>query len=509
MRRLRHGAARVADRFGVSEDGVVGLEAPVPDAPPPEPPRYAGFEWRERFAKSGDRPRVAVLLLVDGATPPHVLTWTGDQLRTQYYPDWSLLIAETAPLDAALESAAAALVTSLARKGNTVERVRAAEVDLARHRTLVSADYVLTLPAGSLLRPDALAELCWAAERENAELLYADETHVDETNVPLPVRPKPDFSAELLLASPYVGSTLLFSSKSLELARERVSSWPPSALIYDAALRATEGGAKVVRVPRVLSQRWTPQRAAESDAVRQEQRASRAHLEVVRDALWRRGADAEVERGPRPGIARVRWPEPDGDVAVIVIGGAGGAVERATQSIEKTVGRRGRVVVRVAEPRRARDARVRLKAASNGARWVVLADPRLEAFHGEWLAALLEQAGRPGVAAVSPKLLHPNGAAAWSGAGSAGFVEHAVHDVTELCAACFVAPRELVAGLEVPVDLGERAGFFAEESVRWRKAGSRLLYTPHSVLYVHGANGELEAVVPRLPREDKAYRRVL
>jgi glycosyltransferase involved in cell wall biosynthesis len=508
LRRLRNGAEGAAERLGFSELQVSPLEAPVPEAKPIDPPRLAPFEWRARFAALEKRPSVSLLVLVDRDTPAHVVRWTCDQVRTQYIDGWNAVLAHSGPLSAEVEAELSAQAQALQRSGQRVERVDLRSTDLAKHHLLVKAQWVLLLASGSLLRPDALAEFCWAAREKRADIVYAHERHVDETNVVMPPQPKPGWCPELFLARPYLGRTVLIRSSRLELSRERAAEWPPEALIYDALLRATDRACRVQRIPHVLAHLWTPQASPEAEIVRREQRIAVAQREAVCDALWRRGSNADVERGARPGSLRIRWPIPDDPVTVIVLGsGLPSVVERCRASIERH-SKLATAKVVVAKAGRAGNARIGCLIGSG--RFAVIVDPHLEAFHSDWLGALIEQAARSRVGAVSPKLLAPNGATAWQpGHGDApSWAADAVQETTELSPLCIAGPRGRFEDLEVPFDETKRGSWLASVVADWKRSGHRTLYTPFSFVYAHPHNGAVHLEVVRSqPSADKAMRK--
>ena len=494
LRRLRHRAERVAERWGVSDAPITELDAPTSDLPPAEAPRFAAFQWRERFESLASPPRISVLLLVGAETEPHVLDWTAEQLKNQYVADFEVLIAETSAPTEPMRWAISAVRDKLAAAGHAVEQCRANHGDPSRHRSLLTADAVLLLPAGTLLRPDAIAELGWALHEENADIVYADDQDVDETAIPMPARRKPDFSPELLLARAYFGPALLVRSALFELPEEHLG-WPSAALAYDVALRASERASRIVHVPQVLSQTWTPQHSDEAHEVLRAQLVAKRQLEALREALWRRGLDADAVRGPRPGLMRVRFQAQSGRIVVLVPGGTEHSGARGVAALEKTLAGCDVEIVVVETARGERD--VALDPLIGDAAVIVVVDPRVEVFHSEWLGALAEQAARDGVAGVSPKLLRPNGTTAWSGASetsaSAPWIGDAVHEVSTLHPACFAARRSSLRGARLPFDLAERSTWLASLTAGRREAGERVLFTPFSFAYLHGES-DLDAL---------------
>lgn len=457
---------KLKNRVGATSVRVLPSPAVDHETPPLASPRRAAFQWRELLAGVRDLPTLAVLVLVRPDTPPHVLRWTLEQLSLQYFDEFSVVVAETGNTPPALAEALQQATQTLKR----VDAVHVRDVDVSHHHSLATSDYVVALAAGTLLRPDTLAELVWTAHEAAPDVIYGDEQEIDETNVPTPEVRKPDWSRDLLLSRAFMGPVVCCRSAFFELDPDHVARWQSEAIVHETFLKATERTNDVFHLPLVLALSWRSQHDTEAVRIERARQVGQQTLEATRDTLWRVGANARAERGLRPGLIRVRHCAPSGRAAIVMLGPPS---ERCLSSLRRTCA----------------DVEIAKRIDATDARWLVLVDSSTEAFQPGWLEALLEELGRDGVAAVSPKLLHPNGATAWAGdAGETPWLGNVAHEVPLPSAFCVALPRSLLSGRNVPREPAARAQWLARRAIRWYEKGQRALYTPFSALFVHAAH---------------------
>ena len=490
-RKLRHGTERIASRLGLLASADLPLEPAAPEAPPLEAPRLAAFQWRERLASLKSMPKVAVLLLLEPTAEPHVLDWTLTQFELQYFQSFRLVIAT-------LGEPPRPLAETLARWGerhdpDRVEVVRLGPTALAEHYTVSGADYVLLLAAGTLLRPDAIAELVTHADSSNAEIVFGLERVIDARGVPLEARPKQEFSPELLLAHSSLGPAVLYASRVFSFAATPPSECPADALLYDAALRSTERATRIVHLPHVLCQVWQSPHP-ESELLAAAHRTRAAELGAVREALLRRGLDATAEPGPVAGTFRVRAAPPKGDVLVVVPESRSKLRNaRALASLRR--GALGAHVQIVGVPGH-EDFDVSSSGGSH--RFIVFVDPGVEALHADWLDGLLSELALPHTATVSPKLVRRDGTTLWDGRPDDKNTEW--WDIAQPTSAphalVFATTVELLRQSRLPLDVRARTERLKTLAAGWRRAGLTLRYTPHSTFAVQPENGEAELRAP-------------
>ncbi|MEQ8454718.1 MAG: glycosyltransferase [Sandaracinaceae bacterium] len=495
-RRAKHRVQRVLDKAGLP-GGVEVIELTTPQAAPAEAPRLGALQWRERLSRLDDVPAVAVVLLVDAHDNPDVLDWTVEQVARQYYDAWDLVIgvqSSTPALHARLDAIQARLADRA-----PMEVVDCATNNPFEHHAVNRADFVALLGVGDLLRPDALAEMVTHARDRGADVVYADEQDVDETNAPRPVDRKPDWSPELLLSRPFLGGCAIFRRAGVDIAHERARAWPAAPLSYHLALSATEG-ATTSHLDRVLCQRYRPLRGGSAGRIEAERRVGELCALALNDAIWRRRLDATVEPGRTAGTFRVRHRLPPATDVTLVIPAVGPAerLARCLRAIEaRTEHDAVELVVAVDPdapplprgdwlvarlPRRisigAQIDAVLRERKSTFVAWVL---PEAEVVRAGWLDELVRQAGRDGAGAAAPKLLEPSGRLAWPRRTAR---EH-VHEVSQLPFQCALMSRERyleAGGLGAGVDLKAAVDALAD---RLDEAGYTLLYTPYASLYLH------------------------
>jgi glycosyltransferase involved in cell wall biosynthesis len=498
VRRARHGVQRALDRAGLP-GGVEVIELSSPQAESAEAPRLGALQWRKKLAELSDAPEVAVVVIVRADDAPDVMEWTLEQIARQYYDHWHLLVAVQGSTHAIRERLHAAL-ERMRERGFEATELDATFAQPFAHRAAHASDYVVLLGVGDLLRPDAIAELVTAARDNDADVVYADEQDVDETNAPRPVDRKPDFSPDLLLAKPFLGRCVLYRAGAAELDADHAASWPADALAYELALRATEVAETIVHLDRVLSQRYRSLRAGGASALARERQVAERSLDALRDALWRRSAEAHAERGARAGTFRVRYTLPSPADVTLVVPAAGPAerLERCLRALEAhtshaevdlviAVGRdapplpRGEWVLSRAPHATSHAGTIHAafkKHVSSFVAWVL---PEVEVVKDGWLDELVRQAGRQDVGAAAPKLLEPSGRRAWPRSK----VEDLVTEVSGLPFQCVVMRRDrylAAGGLDPELDL---KGAVDQLGERLASTGQTLVYTPYSALYIH------------------------
>lgn len=475
VRKLKHGAERFADRLGLAE-GMHAQTTPLgPDAPALEAPRLARFQWRQRLERAAPLPRVAIALLVDRSTEPHVLDWTLAQFELQYFENWELVVGVVEDLG---DVGSRVLDQAIQRVGQRrVDLVRIDGSDLDQHRALRAADYVLFLTGGCLLRPDALAELVTLARERSADVVYGKERYVDASGVPLPAKEKPEFASDLLICRPFLGPAVLYSSRAFAIDTSRAARTGLEALGYDVALRSTERAERIAYLPHVVCQVWQSP-ANELERVEASRRARAAELEAAEAALLRRGLRARLEHAATPGTFRLRYPVPEGTVQVVVPESTPArGVERALASLRRHT-KRSNVTIGVLP------AEAPLPRAAD---YLVIVDRSVEALHDGWLECLLEELAFPGAVAVSPKLVSPRGGSVYTGGTAAAHeldLADASRETTSLHPACVALSTRELEG-ELPRDLRARSGALAEATERWQKLGRSVRYTPHTAFCIH------------------------
>jgi GT2 family glycosyltransferase len=303
---------------------------------------------------------------------------------------------------------------------------------------------------------------------------------------------------------------------------------------YDLLLRLIEKTDRIQHIPRVLYH-WRKSPASTAMGGDVKPWALEAGRRALEEFSSRNGLDAQVSKGPGPGMYRVRRRVRDNPLVSIVIPTTGtprahgsDLVAQCLRSLHKTSwqnfdvivsadrgnlteaargalqGLRHRVIVY--EPRSPFNFSHKVNAAvrETTGTHVVLFNDDLEVIEPDWLTAMLEHSQDPAVGAVGAKLLYPDGRLQHVGmlVGVCGIAAHAFHRqpaaspgyfgsaiVTRNCsavtAACLMTRREVfdeIGGLEehLPVDFND-----VDFCLRVRRAGHRVVFTPYARLYHH------------------------
>jgi GT2 family glycosyltransferase len=530
---------RDADGFGAllrwaAEQAVEGADRPSHD----RVPRWgqnatedgsAYDEWwaRHRRERDGDSapPIVGarfsvVVWLAD--TSVDELRSCVESIRRQTASDWeAVLVGPVRGNDQTTRDELAAVVRSDPRF--RVVGVEPDEVPGAGPRggMAFSGDYVAFVDASDLLEPDALARV-GAVLAPGVDVVYSDEDELEPDGSHSRPVFKPDWSPDLLLSEPYLGSLLVVSRSVLETI-ERSDADPDADIDYDLMLRASEAADTIVHVPEVLYHRRVGHPATRPGA--DDDRVRRA-LEV---AVTRRGVDGAVERAETTDRLHVRRSIRGAPSVSIVIPFRDQAslLARCMESLPIRPGYDNYDIVLVdngsVEPE-TRALRTQLEerygatvieypgafnwsainnvgAAAAKSDFLLFLNNDIEATGEGWLRALVEQGQRPEVGVVGARLFYPDGTLQHAGivvgtgvigwhifmglppSGSAylGW-DRAVRPYSAVTGACFLTRRDVFDALGGFDETLEVAFNDVDYCLRARDLGYEVLYTPHAVL---------------------------
>jgi ADP-heptose:LPS heptosyltransferase/GT2 family glycosyltransferase len=283
-------------------------------------------------------------------------------------------------------------------------------------------EFVVSLPAGDRLGPDAILELATAAALDAfGEFFYSDERCVDPT---LGIQPwlKPDWAPDLMLSMNYIGHVWA-ANLTLIRALSRENSGFLANGFYDAALQLTERAQRIVHVPKLLSEcehtRLTHDVADET---------------ALQRAIVRREIRGEVVAGAAAGTWRIRRELEAEPLVSIIIPTCGSrdmikkvvsGIRRGTeyahveiicvdnipaerQDLKQWL--RDNVDIVVEMPEQFNWSRFNnLGARSARGEYLLFLNDDIEITRGDWLHALVEHAQREEVGVVGARLLYPNG----------------------------------------------------------------------------------------------------
>ncbi len=571
-----------ADRLAAALDEPP-VEPPVGDSwvPDVSPDTYRRWLADQASARASSRrsgalpehgPSVTIFVQAAGA-PRELLAGCVDSVLAQTYRSWELLVAVDGDGDGGSgdggsgsgSGALSALLPGAARADRRVDVLRLGDtiaggcgrtdgafppvVPLrAGGPDRLRGEFVTLVDADATLDPEALAEVMAAVARhDDVDLVYTDEDEVDWRGEPLRPVLKPGWSPDLLLSAPYTGHLAVVRRSVLEAAgglrlRPVVTADDRLAVDYDTVLRVSEHARRAVHVPRVLYHgrtRRSRSRATAGDQHQQlEQQPDQAQeLEqdqaacwrAVRDAVDRRGLDAEVVAGSVAGTWRVRYHvQGRPSVAVIMpFRDQAALTARCLASLDRAPAHPIDEIVLVdngsAEPetralvdRFRTDGRVSVLDISGPFNWAAINNAAaatcrsemllflnndIEACSPGWLVAMVEHAQRPEVGAVGARLVYPDGSLQHGGvvlglggvaghllqglpAGDTRFAlwDRVVRPYSAVTGACLLVRRSVfdeVGGFDPAYAIAFNDVDFC---LRLRRAGYRVLYTPHAEL---------------------------
>ena len=462
------------------------------------------------------QPGFTVVLRQDGPADADRLRTTFYSLTAQAYAAWRLIVlcddAETAD---AVRPIMDEIGTGLTWRASVLSAGDAGWTSpLARDDDA----FHLILTPGDELGVDALAELALGSGlHREADLIYADETRISPISQEREPFFKPDYSPDLLLSTNYIGRP--WAATGALLARTGVT---PESLHargeYDLVLHCAENAALIHHVPKLLCQRGTD----ELDTTEQCQAALERSAE-------RRGIEATVLPTAVPQAWRLRRSaKVSGKVSIIIpTCAAHGYIETCITTLrEKTAYKDFEIIVIDNIPddqvawkifvEQNADKIVDIPDAFNWSRFnnraaeqadgefILFLNDDIEIENEDWLDVLLENAARPEVGIVGPRLLYPARTVQHAGMFLAtnGIARHAFRfagendpcyfglamtqrNVMAVTGACMLMRREVFDAVGRFDEAHQIVNNDLDFCLRVHRAGLLTVYTPHTTLIHH------------------------
>lgn len=475
-------------------------------------------------AAAGYQPKISVLMPVC-ETDPWMLEAAVESVRTQAYSNWELCLAD----DASERAETLAALESVARQDRRVKVTHlesrsgiAAATNAALG--LASGDYVGFLDHDDVLKPQALAQVVRFLDADpSLDMLYSDEDKLDEKGRMTEARWKPDWSPNLLLCQNYVCHFLVVRRSLVESVGGLRLGYDGSQ-DYDLVLRVAEVTDRIAHVPDCLYS-WRQHERSTASAGDNKPSAWMAAQRALGDWLRRR------EEGGVPGgwseegawfdVHRVRFRRLGEPKVSIVIPTRNGRhlLARCVESLlwrtvytnfelvvvdnqsddpetlEFLATLPGRVLSYPHEFNYARQ--LNLAVAAVECDLLVFLNNDTEVMTADWLDRLIEQAMRPEVGAVGPRLYMPDGRVQHEGVlvgawrGHANSIEWGnwwrmgdlLRDVSAVTGAC-MATRPGVYWRVGGYDERLRVAYNdVDYCLRLHQAGYQVVYEPDARLY--------------------------
>jgi GT2 family glycosyltransferase len=476
-----------------------------------------------------------------------------ESVRQQHYPHWQLCIADDASTRAEIHSYLHGLddprihiIFLPVRQGIA----GASNAALA----LAAGAYAAFLDHDDELTPDALETVAAAIQRDQPDLIYADEEYIQPGGRRYAAHFKPDYSPDLLLSINYICHLTVYRRTLLD----HVGGLRPGyegAQDHDLLLRCLDHTDRIIHIPRVLY-RWRRIPGSTAERFDHKHHAWEAGRQAVTDALQRRGIAGTVALGPSPGVYRVRReligaPRvsiliPFRDRPELLRACLDSLLQKTTYPHFEVIGvsncSQESATLALMAAYAQQDARIRFihydhdfnfSAINNYAaslasgEHLVLLNNDVEVISPDWLETLLQHSQRPEVGAVGAKLYYPDQTIQHAGVivgigGAAGhshkcFGRHdpgyyhrleATQNISAVTGACLMVKNALyrqAGGLDEQLALAFNDVDFC---LRLREQGYLNVFTPDCALYHHESRSRGYETTPdkqqRFARE-KAY----
>jgi len=248
-------------------------------------------------------PKISFIMPVYN-TPPRWLEKAVDSIRSQWYTNWELCIADdgsthsgTLQLLSRLEEDSRIKVTHL---NNNAGISQASNAAIA----MADGEFIALMDHDDEVTPDALFEIVQNLHHQgDADVIYSDECKVDEEGHLSDPFFKPDYSPELLLNMMYSGHLTLYKKSFLVNKVGLFRTAYDLSQDYDLMLRAVEKTTRIRHVEKILYH-WRMTAGSASQGEKPHARIS--NLAALEDAMKRRGIPAVVSALPTANRVRVQ-----------------------------------------------------------------------------------------------------------------------------------------------------------------------------------------------------------
>lgn len=477
-------------------------------------------------AAASYQPTVSVLMPVCD-TEPWMLEAALESVFAQAYVNWELCIGD----DASERAETLAMLESAQRRDKRVKVTRLEErsgISAATNAALsiATGEFVGFLDHDDVLKPHALAQVVrWLNAGPDVDLLYSDEDKLTPAGRFTEARWKPDWSPNLLLCQNYVCHFLVVRRAVLERLGGLRSQYDGSQ-DYDLVLRVADEvpADRIVHIPDSLYS-WRQHESSSAAAGKHKPWAWMAAQRALGDWLRRReargGTGGWTEEGAWFDVHRVRFRRSGEPKVSIVIPTRNGRhlLSRCIESVvSKSVYSNYELVVvdnQSDDPETLEylatlpgkvlryphefnyPRQLNLAVAAVECDLLVFLNNDTVVMTSDWLDRLIEQAMRPEVGAVGPRLLFPDGKiqhegiiiGAWR--GHANSIEWGnwwrmgdlLRDVTAVTGAC-MATRPGVYWRVGGYDERFRVAYNdVDYCLRLHQAGYQVVYEPDAALF--------------------------
>lgn len=388
----------------------------------------------------------------------------------------------------------------------------------------VKGDFVLILDQDDELYPDALYQTVRYINNEpDVDYVYFDEDHIDKDGKKYNPFFKPDFSEDTLMSFMYMTHGVYRTEKLRSIGGfrkgyEGVQDW-------DACLRLVQASAKFGHIAKVLYS-WRESAVSTADSIYKKPEVLELQKRIVNEHMHKRSIAGSAEEGIWAGSVRAkRNVATNGKVTIIIpTYNNWQTLDVCIQSIRKRTHYKNYEILIINNNSNEEEtfnyfkncgekvldlpipfnfSKINNEAFKTiDSEYVLFMNNDMEVLTDEWLDAMLEHAQRPEVGIVCPKLLFPDNTIQHAGLvlGIGGIAGHGMKGVADDDNGYFGQAniiREVSgatgANILMRSEVFHEVGMFDEAytiafqdvdlSMKVRKAGYRIIYTPYAKLY--------------------------
>ncbi len=491
-------------------------------------PKAADFEgMRAEAATFAYRPLISIVTPVYNSNLDELRACI-ESVRSQVYDNWELCLYD----DASKKHGVQELLEGY---GAIDARIKVKLAD-GNHGIAVASNAAIALASGEFvglldhddeLAPHALFEVVrLLQERRDADVIYSDEDKLDRHGVRCEPFFKPDWSPELLQSFMYTCHFSVFRKSLLDQLGGFRRGFEGSQ-DYDLMLRAGEATSRILHIPRLLYH-WRKSAESAAGSSMAKPYATAAARRALTESLERRGVVGRVVDGPWPTFYRVQYAVVPERVSIIIPTRDNLKVLRkCVESIERKTKYPDYEIIVVdnnsSEPETLRYLErlphkvvpfpepfnfsriINCGARHATGRYLLLLNNDTEVIARDWLSALVEFGHQEAIGIVGARLLYPNRTIQHAGVTlgiCGGVAGHSllqlpadspyyfgfagvIRNCSAVTAACMLVRHDIfdrVNGFDesMPVAFND-----VDFCLRVLRAGYRIVYQPHALLYHH------------------------
>jgi O-antigen biosynthesis protein len=377
------------------------------------------------------RPLIS-LVMPTYKTDPKYLREAVDSVRSQYYPEWELIVIDDGSEDVGLEQTMSSYGGDKRIRFKPLRQNVGISAATNAGLELCEGEFVGFLDHDDTLTPDALLRVAQAlAADPELDVVYTDSDKLTIGGVRADPFLKPDWSPVYALGAMYIGHLLVVRRTVAEAA----GGFDPAfdtIQDFEFFLRVSERTDRIHHIPQTLYH-WRAIPGSIAAGTDQKSGVEELQARAVSDHLERLGIDARAVPHPsiphRAVLAPRNGSAPEAKVSIVIArGGGDGGLERLLVSLfERTSYRDFETIVtdRPGRPGEDEDSRVtwvandpgpfrrghanNIGAAAAAGEYLIFLGEDIEIVEADWIEQLLLHAALPRVGAVGPLLARPDG----------------------------------------------------------------------------------------------------